>query len=98
MDERDLSPMVQGPTFLSLTAWRHVSETKLTKAITGPKSRGTSFGTTLWHHVQRYCSISVLFAHAQISGTEVLSEFVGNKREFKIYDATATTTPQILHM
>ena len=26
------------------------------KAITGPKSRGTSFGTTLWRHVQRYCA------------------------------------------
>ena len=23
----------------------------------GPKSRGASFGTTLWRHVQRYCSV-----------------------------------------
>ena len=26
------------------------------KATSGPKSRGTSFGTTLWRHVQRYCA------------------------------------------
>ena len=45
-DERDLTQMVQWPTFLSLAAWRQVSETWLTKAITGPKSRGTSLGTT----------------------------------------------------
>lgn len=32
--------MVWGPTFLSLTASRQVSE----KATTGPKSRGTSSG------------------------------------------------------
>ena len=32
----------------------------------GPKSRGKSFGTTLWHHVQRYCCLGVLFAHAQV--------------------------------
>ena len=57
--------MVQGPTFLSLTAWRQVSEPWLKKAITGPKSRGTSFGTALWHHVQRYCFIRISFAHAQ---------------------------------
>ena len=31
------------------------------KAITGPKSRGTSLGTTLWHHVQRYCTNFPLF-------------------------------------
>ena len=58
--------MVQGPTFLSLTAWRQVSEPWLTKAITGPKSRGTSFGTALWHHVQRYCFNRISFAHAQL--------------------------------
>ena len=37
------------------------------KATHGPKSRGKSFGTTLWHHVQRYCCFGVLFAHAQVS-------------------------------
>ena len=37
------------------------------KATHGPKSRGKSFGTTLWHHVQRYCCLGVLFAHAQVS-------------------------------
>ena len=36
------------------------------KSDHGPKSRGKSFGTTLWHHVQRYCSLGVLFAHAQL--------------------------------
>ena len=36
------------------------------KATHGPKSRGKSFGTTLWHHVQRYCCLGVLFAHAQV--------------------------------
>ena len=42
-----------------------VSEPWLTKSTHGPKSRGKSFGTTLWHHVQRYCCLGVLFAHAQ---------------------------------
>ena len=37
-----------------------------TKATHGPKSRGKSFGTTLWHRVQRYCCLGVLFAHAQV--------------------------------
>ena len=36
------------------------------KATHGPKSRGKSFGTTLWHHVRRYCCLGVLFAHAQV--------------------------------
>ena len=52
-----------------------VSEPWLTqKAITGPKSQGTSFGTTLWHRVQRYCFMGISFAHAQV---EVLTIFVG---------------------
>ena len=59
VDEWDLSPMVKGPTFLSLTASGQVSETLLTKAITESKSRGTSFGTTLSHHVQRHCFLSI---------------------------------------
>ena len=50
---------------LSLSACRQVSETWLTKAITGPKSRGTSFGTTLRRHAQRYCSFGILLTHAQ---------------------------------
>lgn len=36
------------------------------KAITGPKSRGTSFNTTLWQRVQRDCALCILFAHAQL--------------------------------
>ena len=31
------------------------------KATSGPKSRGVSFGTTLWRHVQRYCAHFPLF-------------------------------------
>ena len=45
---------------------RQVSEPQLAKATHGPKSRGKSFGTTLWHHVQKYCCLGVLFAHAQL--------------------------------
>ena len=81
MNASDLSHMVQGPTFLSLTAWRQVSEPWLTKAITRPKSRGTSFGTALWHHVQRYCFNRISFAHAQLPSylntAEVLPAFAG---------------------
>ena len=40
--------MVSGPTYLSLTAWRQYLKL-VSKAITGSKSRGTSFGTTLCH-------------------------------------------------
>ena len=36
------------------------------KATSRPKSQGASFGTTLWHHVQRYCCFGILFAHAQL--------------------------------
>ena len=47
--------------------------TLVPKATSGPKSRGASFGTTLWRHVQRYCAHSLafmqihgyLFTHAQ---------------------------------
>ena len=43
------------------------------RATSGPKSRGASFGTKLWRHVQRYCAHSLvfmqihgyLFTHAQ---------------------------------
>ena len=35
--------------------------TLVEKATSGPKSRGASFGTTLWRHVQRYCSHFLLF-------------------------------------
>ena len=66
VDERDLSPMVQGPTIslphsLATGIWNLAP-----KAISGPKSRGTSLGTTLWHHGQRYCALGILLAHAQI--------------------------------
>ena len=40
MDERNLSLMVEGRIFLSLNVWRQVSETCLTKAITGSKCIG----------------------------------------------------------
>ena len=36
------------------------------KATSRLKSRGASFGTTLWHHVQRYCCFGILLAHAQL--------------------------------
>ena len=36
------------------------------KVTSGPKSRGASFGTTLWHHVQKYCCFGILLAHAQL--------------------------------
>ena len=31
------------------------------KATSGPKSRGASFGTKLWRHVQRYCASFLAF-------------------------------------
>lgn len=45
---------------------KYLNLTELTKAMTGLKYWGTSFGTTLWHRVQRYCAISVLFTYAQL--------------------------------
>ena len=44
----------------------------------GPKSRGKSFGTTLWHHVQRYCCLGVLFAHAQVPSNSSSYHIRGN--------------------
>ena len=69
MIERDLSHRVKGPTFLSLTAGRQVSQTYLTRAITRSKYRGKSYVTMLWHHVQRYYSLGI--------GIEFLSVYVG---------------------
>ena len=46
--------------------------TLVPKAITGPKSRGTSFGTTLWLHVQRYCVRFPLFMQIMSSGSSFL--------------------------
>ena len=51
----------------------------LTKATHGPKSRGKSFGTTLWHHVQRYCCLGVLFAHAQVPSNSRSYHIRGNE-------------------
>ena len=51
--------------WLSLTAGRQVSEIYLTRTITGSKSLGKSFGTTLWHQVQGYCFLGIYFVHAQ---------------------------------
>ena len=42
------------------------------------KSRGKSFGTTLWHHVQRYCCLGVLFAHAQVHSNSSSYHIRGN--------------------
>lgn len=53
------------PTFLSLTAWRHVSQAKLTQAISGPKSRAK----IIMHHVQSYCSLGSVFALHSFYGT-----------------------------
>ena len=47
------------------------------KLGSGPKSRGASFGKTLWHHVQRYCCLGILFGHAQFPRTEVPTIFMG---------------------
>ena len=56
VDERDLSQMVYGPTFLSLNAWQQVSETWLQKRSPGRnlgehrlvrRSGATSRGTAL---------------------------------------------------
>ena len=51
----------------------------LTKVTHGPKSRGKSFGTTLWHHVQRYCCIGVLFAHVQVASNSSYYHIRGNE-------------------
>ena len=58
---------------------RKVSETRLTKATHGPKSRGRSFGTTLWHQVQRYCCLVVSFAHAQFPSNSSTYHIRGNE-------------------
>ena len=50
-----------------------------TKATHGPKSRGKSFGTTLWHHVQRYCCLGVLLAHAQVPSNSSCYHIGGNE-------------------
>ena len=50
-----------------------------TKATHGPKSRGKSFATTLWHHVQRYCCLGVLFAHAQVLSNSSSYHIRGNE-------------------
>ena len=44
------------------------------KATSGPKSRGASFGTKLWRHVQRYCVQFLAFM--VIYGNSVLWVFV----------------------
>ena len=49
------------------------------QATHGPKSRGKSFGTTLWHHIQRYCCLGVLFAHAQVLSNSSSYHIRGNE-------------------
>ena len=61
VDERDLSIYGLGadislPPCLATGIWNLVP-----KATSGPKSRGASFGTKLWRHVQRYCAQFVAF-------------------------------------
>ena len=43
------------------------------------KSWGKSFGTTLWHHVQRYCFLGVLFGHAQVPSNSSSYHIRGNE-------------------
>ena len=54
-------------SLLSLTPAATGIWTSLAKATSGPKSRGASFGTTLWRHVQRYCSHFLLFMQTMCS-------------------------------
>ena len=56
------------PPYLATGIWNLAP-----KATSGPKSRGASFGTTLWRHVQRYCACFFVFmlilcvlTHAQV--------------------------------
>ena len=63
--------------WLSLTAGRQISEIYLTRTITGSKSLGKSFGTTLWHQVQRYCFLGIYFVHAQCRWDWFFSVYVG---------------------
>lgn len=48
------------PSYMETVIW-----TLALKAITGSKSRRTSFGATLWHRVERYCYLDILIAHGQ---------------------------------
>ena len=98
--------MVQGRIYLSLPACRRrqVSEPQLTKATHAPKSRGKSFGTTLWHHVQRYCFLGLLFAHAQFAkncfsyhmrGTKIAAQFQVNTT--RVLVRGSSTCSQFVH-
>lgn len=49
--------VVKVPTFPSLTAWRQLSRTWLTKTILGRKPLWIPFCTTLWYRIQMYCTI-----------------------------------------
>ena len=69
------------PPFLSVTIG-------ITKAIHGRKSRGKSFGTTLWHHVQMYCCLDVQFAHAQTPSNSSSYHIRGNE----IHDSVTSFT------
>ena len=50
------------------------------KATSGPKSRGASFGTKLWRHVQRYCAQFLAFM--VIYGNSVLWVFCIRKLKY----------------
>ena len=43
------------------------------------ESRGKSFGTMLWHHVQKYCCLGVSFAHAQVRSNSSSYHIRGNE-------------------
>ena len=64
---------------------------------------GKSFGTTLWHHIQTYCCLGVLFAHAQvlsntssyhIRGNEI--NCVGSSEYMSVF--TSSTRASFLHL
>ena len=52
------------------------------KATSGPKSRGASFGTALWHHVQRYCAILFVFMLICCSGCLLCASANFPERQF----------------
>ena len=59
---RHFSPSLPGDRYLNLGSWSDLR----------PKSRGASFGTTLWRHVQRYCSHFLLFMQMMCYGYSLL--------------------------
>ena len=80
MDEWDLSHMSRGRLISPSLPVGDDRYLNLSSQEThGPKSRGKSFGTTLWHHIQRYCCFGVLFAHAQVPSNSCSCYICGNE-------------------